>query len=57
MIGMGIAPLVVRRDLFYTNWFGGLVFAPLAIVGGIFTVFCAAFRPSWLANRTSRHGR
>ena len=28
MVGFGIGALVRGGDLFYTNWFGGLVFAP-----------------------------
>lgn len=48
MICLGLTPLLRRGDVFYTNWFGGLVFAPLAIVG-VFTIGCALFRPKWLA--------
>lgn len=49
MICLGLAPLLHRGDMFYTNWFGGLVFAPLAILFGIFVIWCALFRPKWLA--------
>ena len=49
MVGMGVAPIVRTGDLSYTNWFGGLVFAPIAILFGVFTVFCAIFKPDWLA--------
>ena len=49
MVGFGIGALVRRGDMFYTNWFGGLVFAPLAILFGVFTIGCAVFKPSWLA--------
>ena len=33
LIAMGVKPFL-RHDLFYTNWFGGLFFAPLAILAG-----------------------
>jgi hypothetical protein len=34
MISLGVAPILKRGDIFYTNWFGGLVFSPLAIIFG-----------------------
>lgn len=49
MISMGVAPMLGHGDVSYTNWFGGLVFAPVAILFGIFTIFCAIFKPKWLA--------
>jgi hypothetical protein len=56
MVGFGIGALVRRADIFYTNWFGGLVFAPLAILLGVFTIGCAVFKPSWLsATRDTTH--
>jgi len=48
MICLGLSPLLRRGDMFYANWFGGLVFAPFAIFFGVFTIWCAAFRPKWL---------
>jgi hypothetical protein len=45
MISLGVVPILKRGDIFYTNWFGGLVFAPLAILFGVFTIGCALFRP------------
>lgn len=53
MVGFGISALVQRGDMFYTNWFGGLVFAPLAIIFGVFTIGCAVFKPNWLATRNT----
>ena len=49
MVCLGAAPLVRRGDTFNTNWFGGLVFAPFAIIFGVFTIGCALFKPDWLA--------
>jgi len=49
MISLGLAPILKRGDIFYTNWFDELVFSPLAIIFGLFTVGCAVFKPSWLS--------
>jgi formate-dependent nitrite reductase membrane component NrfD len=55
IIGVGAAPLLQRSDLFTTNWFGGLVFAPLAIVLGLMVIVFALFKPEWLvAKRVER---
>jgi hypothetical protein len=35
-----------NHDLFYENWWGGLVFAPIAIVFGLVIIFGAIFKPS-----------
>ena len=51
MISLGAAPVLKRGDIFYTNWFGGLVFSPRAIIFGLFTIGCAVFKPSWLSAR------
>jgi len=40
MIGFGCAPIFRRGDVFSANWFGELVFAPLAITFGFFTIGC-----------------
>lgn len=48
-IGLGMSSMLRRGDLFYTNWWGGLVFAPLAVIFGLFIIGCAFFKPSWLA--------
>jgi hypothetical protein len=39
---------LVRGDSSYSNWFGGPVFAPIAVLLGGFAVFCALFKPGWL---------
>jgi hypothetical protein len=49
MISLGVVPTVRHHQLFYANWFGELVFTPIAILFGIFTIGCALSKPSWLA--------
>jgi len=49
MVVFGVGSILRRGDMFYTNWFGGLVFGPLAILLGVFIIGCAVFKPSWLA--------
>lgn len=43
MTSLGVAPVLKRGDIFYSNWFGGLVLSPLAIIFGLFTIGCALF--------------
>ena len=58
IIGFGVAPLLHGGNLFGTNWFGELVFAPLAIVLGLIVIAFALFKPEWLsAKRIERKGR
>ena len=47
-ISLGTVSLL-RGGLFYSNWIGELVFAPLAILVGIFLIACAIVKPDWLA--------
>lgn len=44
VIGTGVIPLVVKKDLFYSNWWGGLVFAPLAVLVGCFFLYLIIFK-------------
>jgi len=44
IIGAGLVPLVLKGDLFYSNWWGGLVFAPLAVLIGIFFLYLVFFK-------------
>jgi len=48
IIGFGVRPLLHGGDLFGTNWFGELVFGPLAILLGLIVVCFALFKPEWL---------
>ena len=54
IISFGVAPLLHGGDLFGTNWFGELVFAPLAIVLGLIVVAFALFKPEWLGARRAQ---
>jgi hypothetical protein len=57
IIGFGSAPLH-RSDLLGTNWFGELVFAPLAVVLGLIVIAFAVFKAEWLvAKRVERKRR
>lgn len=58
IIGFGVGPLLRSSDLFGTNWFGELVFGPLAILLGLIVVGFALFKPEWLvAKRIERRRR
>ena len=56
IFGFGIAPLR-GGNLFSTNWFGELVFAPLAIVLGLIVVAFATFKPEWLVAKRAERKR
>jgi hypothetical protein len=58
MIGWGAKAILVRGDLHYANWFGELVFAPLAILFGLIVIAGALFKPEILtAKSRSAHLR
>ena len=58
IIGFGAGPLLRGGDFFGTNWFGELVFGPLAILLGLMVVGFALFKPEWLvAKRIERKRR
>jgi hypothetical protein len=44
IIGTGLIPLVLNKNLFYLNWWGGLIFAPLAVIVGIFFLYIVIFK-------------
>ncbi len=43
VIGTGLIPLL-KGDLFYSNWWGGLVFAPVAVLTGLFFLYLVIFK-------------
>lgn len=47
-VGLGLGPILYRHDLFYTNWFNQLMFAPLAVFFGVLIILFALFKPEWL---------
>jgi len=34
VVATGLRP-ILKGDLFYNNWWGGLVFGPMTVVGGL----------------------
>lgn len=52
MIGLGLTPILGREVWLYANWFGGLVFAPLAVLFGLLMIFFAVWKPQWLGAPT-----
>ena len=44
LIGTGLISVMLKRDLFYSNWWGGLVFAPLTMLAGIFLLYLVVFK-------------
>jgi hypothetical protein len=43
LIATGIRPLL-KGDLFYKNWWGGLVFGPITIIGGLLLLYVVIFK-------------
>jgi hypothetical protein len=56
-IGVGLRAILVRNDLHYTNWFGGLVFAPVVILLGAIIVLAALFKPEMLVGKVGKTKR
>ncbi len=44
LIGTGLIPLILKNDLFYSNWWGGLVFAPITVFAGFFLLYLVLFK-------------
>ncbi len=43
VIATGITPLL-KGGLFYKNWWGGLVFGPITIIGGLLFLYVVIFK-------------
>jgi uncharacterized membrane protein YcjF (UPF0283 family) len=43
VIATGIRPLL-KGDYFYKNWWGGLVFGPVTVIGGLLLLYVVIFR-------------
>jgi hypothetical protein len=41
----------------YRNWFGGVVFAPFAIIVGVLCLFIVGFRPKFFSNTAKKKSR
>jgi hypothetical protein len=55
--GRGFISLSWRGNLHYANWFGGLVFAPFAVLLGLALILSALFKPEILGRPASRWKR
>lgn len=44
LIGAGAMTIFLRKDITYSNYWGGLVFAPLVIIIGFFLIYLAVFK-------------
>jgi len=56
-LGLGLGPILSKGNLFYTNWFGELVFAPFAIIFGLLIIWGALFKPEILDRPQARAKR
>ncbi len=54
LFGFGFRAIFLRGDLHYTNWFGELVFAPLAVLFGLIIILGALFKPEILGSSPKR---
>ncbi len=54
MIEWGLQSILIHGELHYRNWFGEIIFAPLAIVFGLIVVGGALFKPEILARTAVR---
>jgi hypothetical protein len=57
LLGFGLGTILWRGDLHYENWFGELVFAPLAVLFGTLIILSALFKPVLLGRPTTRRKR
>jgi hypothetical protein len=57
IVGAGLYPILSQGSVFYENWFGGLVFCPLAIIGGSVMIWGALFKPEILDKSRARQKR
>ncbi len=54
VFGWGLGAILWQGDLHYKNWFGELVFAPLAILFGLVIILSALFKPEILGRAPKR---
>jgi hypothetical protein len=53
VIGFGLTPLR-HGSVSYETWWGGLAFAPFAIIFGVIIVLGAIFKPAIFGRQTSK---
>ncbi|MCJ7500339.1 hypothetical protein MUP29_08795 [bacterium] len=44
LIATGLRSFFLNSDLFYSNWWGGLVFAPFTLVVGVLFLYLLIFK-------------
>jgi hypothetical protein len=44
VIAAGLSPILSKGSMFYSNWRGALVFAPIAVILGLFLLFLVIFK-------------
>jgi hypothetical protein len=44
VIAPGLSSLLVENSLFYSNWRGALVFAPITVIAGAFFLYLVVFK-------------
>jgi hypothetical protein len=53
MVGLGLTPLR-HGSVSYETWWGGLAFAPFAVIFGIIIVLGAVFKPAMFGRQPSK---
>ena len=44
LIATGLSPILSKGGVFYVNWRGALVFAPIAVIAGVFLLYVVIFK-------------
>jgi hypothetical protein len=44
VIATGLSPILSKGGMFYSNWRGVFVFAPIAVIVGLFLLYLAIFK-------------
>jgi hypothetical protein len=43
LIAIGLSPILSKGEMFYSNWRGALVFAPISVIIGLFLLYLVIF--------------
>ena len=44
LIATGLSPILSKGGVFYVNWRGALVFAPITVIAGVFLLYVVIFK-------------